>query len=522
MKGDRPAHGKAALRTLEERTTTLDLAADFPDADAGGLARRRRRRAGRRGRRLAAPGDVDGPVVEPIYPRATAGPHHGRPAAGRWLVEQETRLEDPAAANRAILQGLANGQTALRLLAGPELTLARLETALAGVDLARQPVSIEAGAAGAAAPALLAALAERRSTPLDRLQGVVGGDPLAELSARGELSHPVEAAWDALAEAANWARLHAPALRIALIDGRPYHEAGASMAEELGCLIAAAAETLRALLARGFEPDRAADLFAFSMAVSSDLPLEIAKLRAARSLWALTVKAFAGIQAVRPMALHVSTGLRELTAIEAKSNLVRTALQAVAAAVGGCDSLSVTPFDAPLGPASELGERLARNQQLLLLEESALGRVADPLGGSGAIEALTDQLARQAWERAQAIEAAGGLLAALREGSIQQRIAADAARRREQARIVGVTQFRDASQPTPSAGRSAEGRPAQRRADSAAMAPLEAGDFSAMITAARGGASLGAIAATLEGAGPGVRIQPLGIARTAAAFEGGQ
>ena len=282
-------------------------------------------------------------------------------------------------ANAALLDGLAKGQTAIRLVNCQWASVDELRVALEGVDLTVQPVAIE----GANLLEPLIALAQERGAPLSSLHGLVCAPS---------------------AEAAVWAQERAPALRTVLIDGRPHHEAGASAVEQLAAIIADATDHMRTLINGGVAPDRAADAFGFSLAVSQNIPLEIAKLRAARSLWMQVARAFGGPQAVRPMSLHVSTGLRDLSVDDLESNLVRTATQAFIAVVGGCDSLSVAPFDLPAGGPTPFSERLARNQQLLLLEEAHLGRVADPLGGSGAIEALTDAVARAAWARVEQID----------------------------------------------------------------------------------------------------------------------
>ena len=361
------------MENSDKRTPELDWAAEFPVP----TMEQWRAIAG------AAPEwkPCEGLSVQPIYPRAPADlAPSGRPVAGPWLVEQETRSQLPAEANAAILDGLAKGQTAIRFV-GPEWSLIEtLREALADVDLAAQPVSIESPGALEA----LVALAEVRRTPPAALHGLVA---------------------DGSAHAALWAHEHAPGLRTVHIDGRPHHEAGLSVVEELAWVIATAASTWRVLIDGGVPGDQAADAFGFSLAVSQSIPLEIAKLRAARSVWARLAHAFGGPEALRPMALHVSTGLRDLKTDDLHSNLVRTAIQAFIAAVGGCDSLAVTPYDLPTGASTPFSERLARNQQLLLLEEAHLGRVADPLGGSGAIEALTDAVARVAWARAQELDA---------------------------------------------------------------------------------------------------------------------
>lgn len=352
----------------DKRTPELDWAAEFPVP----TMEQWRAIAG------AAPEwtPCEGLVAQPLCPRpAVEPPHGGRPAAGPWLVEQETRPQDPQQANASILEGLQRGRTAIRLV-GPQWSgLDDLRAALDGVDLVRQPISIEAPGSLEA----LLKLAEERGTPPSSLHGVAVGD------------EPSTVHFHELA----------PRLRAVLVDGRPAHEGEANAVEELAAVIAEASQKLRRLMELGVGAAQAADVFSFALAVSPRIPIEIAKLRAVRSLWTLLLQALGGEAAVRPMALHVSTGLRELSRDELHDNLVRTSIQAYIGAVGGCDSLSVAPFDLPAGEASALGERLAQNQQLLLLEEAHLGRVADPLGGSGAVEALTDQLARAAWTRAQ-------------------------------------------------------------------------------------------------------------------------
>ncbi len=190
----------------------------------------------------------------------------------------------------------------------------------------------------------------------------------------------------------------------------------------------------------------AAGQLGFAVAVGRDLFLEIAKLRAIRLTWARLVAACGGDAAAQRMHLHVRGSWRERTTIDPWVGLLRGTGETFAAAIGGADSIATTAMDAAFGEPGELGRRMAVNTQLVLAEEAHLGRVADPAGGSGYVEALSDQLARAGWARFQAIEAAGGMAAALRAGLVQG-WAAETAKVQAQAvasvrlPIVGVSRF---------------------------------------------------------------------------------
>jgi methylmalonyl-CoA mutase len=343
---------------------------------------------------------------------AAAAEDLSRGADAAWFV-----LDEALAAGLGDLQG--RGGVAL---ATPD----EMDALLAGVDLERAAVVIDAGARLLPAAGLLTCAAERRGVAPARLRGAVGGDPLALLLAVGQLGWPIEHVYTDMAELTRWARASAPELRTVLVDASVWHEAGGTAADELAGALAAGLEHLRGLQREGVEVDAAAEAALFVFAVGRDLLLELAKLRAARVLWARVVAACGGGPKGQVMRLHARTSRRELSALDPWVNLVRTTTEGVTAAIGGADTIAVTSLDEASGEPSELGRRLARNIQLLLRDESHLAAVADPVGGSWSIEQLTDALAREAWRRLQAIEAEGGLLASLRAGAVQGRIAAAA------------------------------------------------------------------------------------------------
>jgi methylmalonyl-CoA mutase len=211
-------------------------------------------------------------------------------------------------------------------------------------------------------------------------------------------------------------------------DGRVVHDAGGSEAQELAFVLAAGVAYLRLLESTGFTLDEARSRMSFLLAADADEFLTLAKFRALRKLWARVEQA-CGL-APQPANVAAETAWRMMTARDPYVNMLRTTLAVTAAGLGGADTITVLPFTLALGLPDAFARRVARNLQLILLEESNLYRVADPAAGSG-IEALTVQIARSAWNLFQEIEAAGGAASALQSGLIQQKIAATRAARED-------------------------------------------------------------------------------------------
>jgi methylmalonyl-CoA mutase len=208
---------------------------------------------------------------------------------------------------------------------------------------------------------------------------------------------------------------------LATADGRIIHNAGGSEAQELAFALAAAVDCLRALNAAGIPLDRARSMVYFRLSADDDQFLTIAKFRAIRKLWARVEQA-CGLE---PKATTVAgeTAWRMMTRRDPAVNMLRTTIAVAAAGIGGADNIVALPYTAALGLPDALARRIARNTQLVLLEEASLANVADPAAGSGAIEALTDEMARIAWVQFQTIDKAGGAWAALEQGLIQREVA---------------------------------------------------------------------------------------------------
>lgn len=401
---------------------------------------------------------AEGVRIEPLYPaepRALPGRELLLAHAG-WAVCPEYRQVEVAAAAAAIAADRGRGAQAVwveldwRLAAGvagdPAPAGLHGVVLRGGADLRRllaavgdTPVTLAVGAAGRA---VLAGLDGAGG----RLRGTLGCDPLGALARRGALGWSIEHALRDMSQVTGAALAAGPGLRTALVDVAAYHEAGATAADQIAAALATGAAYLRALVAGGVSVEVAAGQLAFAAAVGRDVFLEIAKLRALRLAWAKLVAACGGGAAAQRMQLHARGSWRERTTVDPWVGLLRGTGETFAAAVGGADSIATTAMDAAFGEPGELGRRMAVNTQVVLAEESQLGRVADPAGGSGYVEALTDQLARIGWGRFQAIEQAGGMAAALTTGLVQG-WAAEAAKAQAAAvasvrlPIVGVSRF---------------------------------------------------------------------------------
>jgi methylmalonyl-CoA mutase len=432
----------------------------------------------------------DGIRIAPLYPPA---PRAASTATAGWDVRQRHGGTDPGAVRNAIVDDLEGGTTSIWLDLHPGGWAADdpadLGTALSkildGFYLDLAGIVLDAGPAGAdAAATALLRIAADRGTPAT---GNLGLDPCGWAARGGDEPD--------LAPAVAWARRCAaehPTMRSLTVDATPYHEAGGSDAQELGVALATGVAYLRALTDAGLSIDAALGQLEFRYAASADQFLTISKFRAARRTWARVARACGAAPAEQRQ--HAVTSAAMMTARDPWVNMLRTTLACFGAGIGGADAVTVTPFDAVLGRPDSFGRRIARNTQSLLLDEAHLGRVADPAGGSGYVEALTDDLAQAAWDFFQEIERTGGIGAALSSGLVQQRLAqtwttrADNIAHRRDA-IVGVSEFpnltevlpsREPIRPVPSAG----GLPRHRYAE-AFESLRDAADAHAAATGAR-------------------------------------
>ncbi|MFE7547222.1 methylmalonyl-CoA mutase family protein [Streptomyces gardneri] len=396
----------------------------------------------------------DGLRARPLYTAADAVPDPGLPGfapfvrggraegntASGWDVRQRHVASDP----EAVLTDLENGVTSLWLAVGPTgVPVAELDRLLQGVYLDLAPVALEAGPETSAAADELFAIFERRGVAPEAAAGNLGADPLGTEARTGQ-AYDGDDLPGTVALARRCAETY-PQVRAVTVDALPYHEAGGSTAQELGCALAGGVAYLRALTEGGLTVEQALGQLEFRYAATADQFLTIAKLRAARRLWARVAEA-CGAPSAGAQRQHAVTSSVMMTSRDPWVNMLRTTIATMAAGVGGADSVSVLPFDHTLGLPDSFSRRIARNTSTILIEESHLSRVIDPAGGSWYVESLTDELAQAAWEFFQEIERAGGLAAALRSGLVGRELAANwaerskrLAKRREP--VTGVSEF---------------------------------------------------------------------------------
>lgn len=325
-----------------------------------------------------------------------------------------------------------------------------LHRALGSVDLTATPITVQAGASAHAVLSSVCDIAQGMGCPPASLCATVQGDPLGALARFGGLAVPVSTAWDHLAQAVERSA-ELPGVRVVAPSGVWAAQAGAEPATQIGVVLCSLLQALRALEQRGIDPSRAAASVELGLALRGNVVLDLATIRALRSL---AGRVLAACGAPGAVFLHASLPTTELASVDPYTNLLRLSAAGFAGAAGGADALTLPPHDAATAEPGEQALRLAANLHLLLSREAMLDRVVDPTAGAYAIEHLTHQLARGAWSELQRIEGAGGLRSVLSDGSLHATIARSAAARaaavarREQVWI-GVSQYADPSAALP-------------------------------------------------------------------------
>lgn len=351
------------------------------------------------------------------------------------------------ATREAALLDLEGGATSLWITLGGPLSPGDLDRALQGVLLDLAPVVLDSPDDPiGAATALTELLAGRGTAPAHGTN--LGADPIA-VSLRGGSPHTSQAA-ETLAAVAGLARGHD--LLAVVVDATAAHDLGASDGQELGYSLAVGASYLRTLTAAGWPVDQALALMEFRYAATVEQFATIAKLRAARRLWARVAELSEATPEAAAQRQHAVTSRAMTSTRDPYVNMLRTTVAAFAAGVGGADAVTVLPFDSGLGQPSSLGRRNARNTSSLLVWESHVAAVLDPVGGSYAIERLTDDLAQAAWAEFVRIEGDGGVEATIDDGSLLARIAEVAGRRDDDVAhrrrpITGLSEFPNPGEP---------------------------------------------------------------------------
>jgi methylmalonyl-CoA mutase len=369
---------------------------------------------------------VEDLAIQPLYDRGSAPSNasDAERAGGGWDVRAPVSHPDPVQANHQALAALQDGANSILLRIDPsgrggcaigsEAALARV---LDGIVLEGAAVALDAGFGGTHAASWLADAA--KGSPAAKLE--LHLDPLSAFAGAGFSPGPIEAHLKAAAHMAAELAEPFPAASLFLATGRTVHEAGGSTAQELGMMAASAAAYARALTSAGLGVSEALGGISLGVCVDGDVLQSIAKARAARRIWARIASACG---ASCPARIEARSSRRMLTAMDAWTNLIRLTVAGFAAAAGGADAIVLDPYTDAIGPPTPQAMRLSRNIQLILMQEAHLDAVQDPGAGAFALEALTDELAREGWGVFQAIETEGGAAEALTSGFVASNVEA--------------------------------------------------------------------------------------------------
>ncbi len=434
--------------------------------------------------------NASGIPLQPVYDRVE-GPEHelGEPGAfpfargvyptmyrGRlWTMRQYAGFGTAAESNARYRYLLERGQTGLSVAfdlptqlgydsdairARGEVgkvgvaidSIEDMEALLDGIPLDRVTVSMTINAPASILLALLLAVARRRGIPFDRLGGTVQNDVLKEYAARGTYIYPPKPSMRLVTDVMSYCAREVPQWNAISVSGYHIREAGSTAVEEIAFTLANGKEYLRAARAAGIDLDDVAPRISFFWNAHNDFFEEVAKFRAARYLWARIVRDEFGCKDPRSQMLrfHTQTGGSTLTAQEPENNVVRVTLQALAAVLGGTQSLHTNGRDEALALPTEASAKVALRTQQIIGYESGVADVVDPLAGSYYVESLTNQLIERAASLIAEVDALGGSVAAIESGWMQARIAdsayaAQQAIERGESVVVGVNAFAEAS-----------------------------------------------------------------------------
>jgi methylmalonyl-CoA mutase len=432
----------------------------------------------------------EGIVVKPLYTAAdleglahlggmpgfapfVRGPRATMYANRPWTIRQYAGFSTAEESNRFYKEGLRNGQMGLSVAfdlathrgydsdhphvvgdvgkAGVAIdSVEDMKVLFDGIPLDRMSVSMTMN--GAVLPVLAGFIVAGEEQGVDRakLSGTIQNDILKEFMVRNTYIYPPAPSMRIVADIIAYTARHMPKFNSISISGYHMQEAGATCVQELAFTLADGLEYVRAARARGLDVDAFAPRLSFFFAIGMNFFMEVAKLRAARLLWARLVQPF-GPRKAESLSLrtHCQTSGVSLTEQDPYNNIVRTTVEAMAAVLGGTQSLHTNSFDEALALPTPFSARIARNTQLIIAEETGIPRVVDPLGGSYYVEHLTHSIAAEAMKLIDEVEAMGGMTKAVESGMPKLRIEEAAARRqaridRGEETIVGVNRYQPA------------------------------------------------------------------------------
>ncbi|MGN6849751.1 MAG: methylmalonyl-CoA mutase [Sphingomicrobium sp.] len=416
--------------------------------------------------------DSGWPGVAPF----TRGPYATMYAGRPWTIRQYAGFSTAEESNAFYRRNLAAGQKGLSVafdlathrgydsdnprvagdvgMAGVAIdTVEDMKLLFDGIPLDKMSVSMTMNGAVLPVMAFFIVAGEEQGVPPSALTGTIQNDILKEFAVRNTYIYPPEPSMRIVADVIAYCAREMPKFNSISISGYHMHEAGATAVQELAYTLADGMEYVRAAMARGLEIDAFAGRLSFFWGIGMNLFMEVAKLRAARTLWhRIMTDLGAKKDESKRLRTHCQTSGVSLTEQDAYNNIVRTTIEALAAVLGGTQSLHTNSFDEAIALPTDFSARIARNTQLILAEESGVTAVADPLGGSWYVEKLTRELEEKAWALIEEVEQHGGMTKAVAEGLPKHRIEEAAAARAAKVDtgetvIVGVNRYQPESEP---------------------------------------------------------------------------
>jgi methylmalonyl-CoA mutase len=341
-----------------------------------------------------------------------------------WLVRQDLKVDDIKATNEKALDILMKGVDSLGFELGCEkaYTIDEIELLLKNIRTDIVEINFFSTHQHLQLTGMIESLVKKYNRPLDAIGASINYDPLARFARRGIWYENEKADFEKAAELIKTASA-LPQMRVIGVNGHIFTNSGANIVQEMAYTLALGSEYLTRLTDQGLFIGEISPRIKFNLSVGSNYFMEIAKLRAYRLLWANITNAYRLNDANNGrMHMHVTNSTYNLSIYDPYVNMLRTTTSSMSAILGGAESLTVLPFNIPFEKPTAFAERIARNQQLILKEESYFDKVADPAAGSYYIESLTDSLVKAAWKLFLEIQEKGGFVAALRDGMIQQQI----------------------------------------------------------------------------------------------------
>ena len=364
-----------------------------------------------------------------------------------WEVRQDIRIQDLKEANRIALDAVERGATALGFCAKGIKSLDDMATLFKGIYINAVSINFMCSEDYLSLLKLYVEYAKQQGFNPADLQGSCGFDPFRYALKHGRFHRGEEGDFQMAKELVDYGHDNLPNFRVLTVHGSQLHNAGANIVQELGFSLAAANELVARLTDLGVKAHRVACRIELNVGIGSTYFMEMAKIRAARLLWSKIIEQYnPECDCAYNLYINATTSAWNQALYDPYVNMLRSTTEAMSACIAGADSISVLPFDNAYKEADDFGYRIARNQQLLLKEESYLDKIADPAAGSYYIENLTDQIARGAWEHFLKVEECGGYCKALRAGLVQDEVEKTAQQRdldiaNRKTTILGTNQY---------------------------------------------------------------------------------